>query len=188
VAEGTIIVSVTSSTSTTGTYVINNSQTVASRDLSATIAYNPMPFGSVGYLFSGIPIYAAADNQGYNPVFIECSDLFSSHPSEGDYHTHIVNPGLHDFVIDYKKQVIGFAFDGYPIVRNYLIDAPDSLTGLSYRPIQSSDLNLNHGVEAPLSFVLGTTTLNYDFYYVATLDFPYTIAAFRGQAATATRL
>ena len=177
VANGTIITAIVSKTgSTAGIYTVSKSQTVSSITMTTTIANNPLTHGDIGFTFNGLPLYAAIDDQGLNPIVLECGDLFGTHPSPGDYHGHFINPALHDFVIDYKKVVIGFAFDGYPIVRNYLIDG---------RPIQSSDLNLNHGVEASISFTLNGTTLTYDFYYVATLDFPYTIASYRGQAATA---
>jgi hypothetical protein len=178
VADGTIITAIVSKTgSTAGIYTVSKSQTVLSGALTTTIANNPLSHGDIGFTFNGLPLYAAIDDQGLNPIVLECGDMFGTHPSPGDYHGHFINPALHDFIIDYKKVVIGFAFDGYPIVRNYLV-APG-------RPIQSSDLNLNHGVEASISFVLDGTTLTYDFYYVATLDFPYTIASYRGQAATA---
>jgi len=176
VTDGTIITAILSRTSSTGTYTVSKSQTVSSITMTTTIANNPLTHGDIGFTFNGLPLYAAIDDQGLNPIVLECGDLFGTHPSPGDYHGHFISPALHDFVIDYKKVVIGFAFDGYPIVRNYLIDG---------RPIQSSDLNLNHGVEASISFTLNGTTLTYDFYYVATLDFPYTIASYRGQAATA---
>jgi hypothetical protein len=178
VSDGTIITAILSKTgSTAGIYTVSKSQTVPSGALTTTIANNPLSAGDIGFTFNGLPLYAAIDDQGYNPIVLECGDMFGTHPSPGDYHGHFVSPALHDFVIDYKKVVIGFAFDGYPIVRNYLVSPG--------RPIQSSDLNLNHGIEASISFTLNGTTLTYDFYYVATLDFPYTIASYRGQAATA---
>ena len=176
VAAGTIITAILPRTDATWKYTVSKTQTVSSITMTTTIANNPLTHGDIGFTFNGLPLYAAIDDQGLNPIVLECGDLFGTHPSPGDYHGHFISPALHDFVIDYKKVVIGFAFDGYPIVRNYLIDG---------RPIQSSDLNLNHGVEASISFTLNGTTLTYDFYYVATLDFPYTIASYRGQAAMA---
>jgi hypothetical protein len=129
--------------------------------------------GGIGFLFNGTILQPPIDENGYDPLRSRCTDLFGSIPSSTQYCSYWVDPGLDDWIIDKSRIVVGFAFDGYPIVRPFL--------NSSGQLISSRNLNRNHGLEQTITFTLQGKTLTYDFYYVATLDFPYVMSSYRGK-------
>ena len=129
--------------------------------------------GGIGFLFNGTILHPPIDENGYDPLSSRCTDLFGAIPSSTQYCSYWVDPGLDDWIIDKNRVVVGFAFDGYPIVRPFL--------NASGWIISSKDLNRNHGLEKTITFTLQGKTLTYDFYYVATLDFPYVMSSYRGK-------
>jgi hypothetical protein len=129
--------------------------------------------GGIGFLFNGTILHPPIDENGYDPLRSRCTDLFGGIPSSTQYCSYWVDPGLDDWIIDKNRVVVGFAFDGYPIVRPFL--------NSSGRLIISKDLNRNHGLQETITFTLQGKTLTYDFYYVATLDFPYVMSSYRGK-------
>lgn len=144
----------------------------------STSQLSALTASSIGYIFDNTLLFAASDETGNNPLALELGDIFLAHCSQGNlYHRHFIAPALYNWIIDNQLRVIGFLADGYPIVAPFLVN---SSTGV--RVVQSSDLNINHGLVCPITFTLpgATASVSFDFFYVATLDFPYTIAAFYG--------
>lgn len=148
--------------------------------------------GGIGYAFDNVPIYAAGDGQNYNPLAREVGDIFMCHADEDNiYHRHFLSPALYNYVVNTDLRIIGFFKDMYPIVAPFLItDASTQQT----RIIQTSDLTPQHGLQAPSgsAFTVSLTlplssspiSLRYDFVYVATFDYPYTIGSFYGTTTT----
>jgi hypothetical protein len=163
---------------TNGTYNVSvghpiNNNTIQSLTLSFLGQNQLNNTGGIGFLFNGTILQPPIDENGYDPLRSRCTDLFGGIPSSTQYCSYWVDPGLDDWIIDKNRVVVGFAFDGYPIVRPFL--------NSSGRLIISKDLNRNHGLEETITFTLQGKTLTYDFYYVATLDFPYVMSSYRGK-------
>ena len=133
----------------------------------------------IGYAFDNIPLYGAIDARGYNPMGFECPDLFGVSPSPQDYHRHVITPPLYNWVIDNNLRVCGYLMDGYPIVAPFLVTVDGST-----RVVKTMDLNRNHGIVADISFAINGVQVRYNFFYVATFDWPYTAFAFYGTAVT----
>jgi len=150
--------------------------------------------GIIGYCFDNIPIYAAGDAENYNPLAREVGDVFMCHADESStYHRHFISPSIYNWTIDTKLRVVGFFMDMYPIVAPFLINDP---SGTGSRVINTKDLTYHHGLKAgtgqyfTVSFTPPSSTtpisLQYDFVYVATFDFPYTIGSFYGTVSNST--
>jgi hypothetical protein len=141
--------------------------------------------GTAGWLFDNCGLYTCSDDTLQNPMMKEILDIFGGHPNaSNNYHHHAVYPFLYNWVVDYNPRLVGFMADGYPIVSPFLVS--DATTG-STRIITASDLNINNGLVAnTVSFnftISGYTTpqyYSYDFCYVATNCFPYTIGSYYG--------
>lgn len=146
---------------------------------ASSTKWGALSMDRIGYAFDNIPLYGAIDAGGYNPVGFECPDLFGTHPSPQEYHRHVITPPLYNWVIDNNLRVCGYLMDGYPIVAPFLVTV-DGVT----RVVKTMDLNRNHGVVADISFAINGVQVRYDFFYVATFDWPYTAFAFYGTAVT----
>jgi hypothetical protein len=176
----------------------NNEEVVSisTETLSVTAApsstmFNPLNMTLSGYIFDNVIICQALDSGGQNPISLECVDLFACHPSAQDYHRHNISLPLFNWVIDNQLRVTGFMLDGYPIVAPFLVT--DKTTG-AVRVVQTSDLNVNHGIVANITFSMPslsssstttpptTTQMSFGFFYVATFDWPYSAFAFYGTA------
>ena len=149
----------------------------------------------VGYLFDNTLLYVACNEFGFNPVAQKTGDVFFTDVTDsGKGHHRYIPPSLINWIVSTRMKVIGFMMDGYPIVAPFLV--MDNITK-SVRVIQTSDLNKYHGLKGTFNFTLPsglsntmksmvTSTpvvsqnMSYDFVYVATFDFPYTISAFYG--------
>jgi len=146
---------------------------------ASSTKWGALNMDKIGYAFDNIPLYGAIDSGGYNPMGFECPDLFGAHPSPQDYHRHVITPPLYNWVINNNLRVCGFLMDGYPIVAPFLVTV-DGVT----RVVKTTDLNRNHGIVADISFAINGVQVRYDFFYVATFDWPYTAFAFYGTAVT----
>lgn len=136
---------------------------------------------NLGFLFDNVAFYSCGDDTQQNPVVKETLDVFGGHPNSDAYHHHYVYPSLYNWVVDYNFRVIGFMADGYPIITPFLVS--DNKTGLK-RIIAPQDLNQNNGMPCNISFNFvyqGTTQYyQFNFCYVATNCFPYTIGSLYG--------
>lgn len=158
----------------------------AAKCSSVTYPYGyPLNAGVLGYIFDNSPMFAAGDVDNCNPIALELGDIFMGHVSSaGIYHRHFIAPAIYNWVVDNQIRVIGFLADGYPIVAPFLITKNGTT-----RVINTSDLNQNHGIVSNISFTLkmsSTTSyaMTFDFFYVATFDYPYTIGSFYGTPIT----
>lgn len=136
---------------------------------------------NLGFLFDNVAFYSSGDDTQQNPIVKETLDVFGGHPDSDTYHHHYVYPSLYNWVVDYYFRVIGFMADGYPIITPFLVT--DNKTGLK-RIIAPQDLNQNNGMPCNISFNFvyqGTTQYyQFNFCYVATNCFPYTIGSLYG--------
>ena len=136
---------------------------------------------NLGFLFDNVVFNSSGDDTQQNPVVKETLDVFGGHPNSYGYHHHYVYPSLYNWVVDYYFRVVGFMADGYPIITPFLVT--DNKTGLT-RIIAPQDLNQNNGMVCNISFNFtyqGTTQYyQFNFCYVATNCFPYTIGSLYG--------
>lgn len=151
----------------------------ASQSLTITLPTTPaaaasqgcLPGGGVGVLLNGVILFDALDGPGRDAVAHEVQDLCQGHPqNEGQYHYHEVPTCIRDNAAG-SSTVIGWAYDGYPIVVER--DAAGNLP-------TNADLDACHGRTSPI-MVDGILTTTY--HYSATLEYPYTIGCFHGTNA-----
>jgi hypothetical protein len=180
------------------TYVsqYNSTTAVVEFSFSATASANgyngnniPAPFGVVGWCVDNAPLYVVTNAPHTNPANLEPQDIFGEHPESGQVHHHSVYPSVYNWVLDYTPRLLGFYADGYPIVSPFLVY--DTNTS-SYRVITNTDLNINNGLKATVTFNFispsdgNTYYFQYDFCYVQTYCYPFTIGSFYGTPSTIT--
>ncbi|HET8581052.1 MAG TPA: YHYH protein [Candidatus Paceibacterota bacterium] len=125
-------------------------------------------FGEVGIMNDGVALFDGFDAEYRDAVAHETQDEWQAHPDEGGvYHYHGFEGS---YQADPVSQVVGFAFDGYPITGGRLPDG-------TY--LASSDLDECHGITSPVMLDGATTTI---YHYVLTQDFPYSVACFHGKS------
>ncbi len=127
--------------------------------------------GSVGIMLNGVFLFDALDATGRDAVAHEEQDLCQGHPQDQSaYHYHEVPSCLRDNAKG-SSTVVGYAFDGYPIVVER--DAAGNLPN-------NADLDVCHGRTSP--YVNGDGQVVTGYHYDATLEFPYTIGCLHGQS------
>jgi len=141
----------------------------------------PMSVSVIGIWWDNAPLFASTDNSGINPFSQESGDVFMGHPNPSAYHHHLCPPMIYNWIADQRLQVVALLLDGYPLVRPFLIY--DNLLKTT-RLIQTSDLNINHGLTGSFTYTLSNVSVTVNFIYVATYDFPYTVSSFYGTPAT----
>ena len=133
-------------------------------------------FGPIGFYFDNTMVYAPISEAGTDPVVQESLDPYYAHVQEdGIYHRHNYGYLMTNFVFDSQIRVVGFIIDGFPLVAPF-----QAYFDGVYRPVQTSDLDECHGIAQTITFELNGQRLMYDYFYVATFDFPYIVSAFRG--------
>lgn len=170
-------------THTTGIYPVSSSDdayqidrnpnTIKEQDLSYSLPKNPVYSntptcigGEVGIMISGVPLFNSFDAEMRDAPAHEVQDSCDGHPQEsGQYHYH--GPSS-CFGKAKTTELIGYAYDGFPITGSY-VDDNNYLT--------SEDLDVCHGITSDV-YVDGVLTKTY--HYVMTVDFPYSIACYRG--------
>jgi YHYH protein len=127
--------------------------------------------GTIGVMKNGIPLFSAFDAGGNDAVATEIQDHCDAHPEKtGQYHYHSASTCLYKRSGDARSELLGWALDGFGIY----IERDSEGTLLS-----SADLDVCHG---------RTSTVEWNgkkrrmYHYVATLDFPYMVACYRGTA------
>ena len=154
-----------------------------------------IPFlGPVAILVDGLPIYGPneAPTQGSaDPYLDEILDFCNGHTAmRGDYHYHALAGCLFGDLSEQVDRVLGYSFDGYPIVSPWVCDAPDCETvkqlGSSWRRTSdvraawdaheyiegSGDLDRCNGMVGP----------DGEYRYYATASFPYFLGCYVGEA------
>jgi len=171
---------------TTGTFPVEesdpayeydrNPNTISSYELKASLPANPKRAddpaclgGTIGVMKNGIPLYSPFDAGGRDAVATEIQDHCDAHPEKtGQYHYHGLSTCLYKDSDESRSVLLGWALDGFGIY----VERDSAGTMLS-----SADLDACHG---------RTSTVEWNgekrrmYHYVMTLDFPYTVACYRG--------
>ncbi len=129
-----------------------------------------MQEGPVGLFRNGVVAFNSLDARGDDAVAHESQDLCNGHPARTTYHYHSVPICLQEKATG-PSTVVGFAFDGFPIVVER-----DSSGALP----TNADLDECHGRTSPI-LLDGEVVTTY--HYSATLEFPYYIGCYKGTVA-----
>lgn len=155
-----------------------NPNTISSYELKASLPAEPQREsepscvgGTIGVMESGVPLFSAFDAGGRDAVATEIQDDCSAHPEKtGQYHYHGLSSCLYRESSDARSELLGWALDGFGIYVER--DAEGTM-------LSSADLDVCHG---------RTSTVEWNgerrrmYHYVLTLDFPYAVACYRGEA------
>jgi hypothetical protein len=125
--------------------------------------------GTVGVMKNGIPLFSAFDAGGRDAVATEIQDRCDAHPERtGQYHYHGISDCLYESDGDARSELVGWALDGFGIY----VERDSEGTMLS-----SADLDVCHGRTSTIEWNGKKARM---YHYVATLDFPYMVACYRG--------
>ena len=153
-----------------------NPNSIAVSDREIVLPLYPAPVvepsclgkGAVGILKNGVVLFAPIDEQNRDAVAYETQDQCDGHPQQTSlYHYHDVPSCILNAATG-SSTVVGFAFDGFPIVVER--DANGDL-------VTNADLDECHGRVSEIDLD-GQTASTY--HYSATREFPYIIGCFRG--------
>lgn len=150
-----------------------NPSSVSAQTYSLTFPKNPIfasepgcIYGEVGIMTNGVPIYDGFDAEYRDAAAHEVQDSCDGHPHNGGvYHYHSMSSCISK---DKITDVIGWAYDGFPITGGYTSDD-------AY--VTTADLDECHGVTSVINLD-GKLTSSY--HYVITKDFPYSVSCFKG--------
>lgn len=169
---------------TTGTFPIaasdpaaqydRNGSTIQAEQYSFSLPATPSAasspgciYGEVGIMDDGVLLFDGFDALYRDALAHELQDSYDGHPNDMGYHDH-------GFISEIKNvavsQVVGFAFDGYPITGPLLQSGKYLTTG---------DLDECHGMT---SSVLLDGKLTSTYHYVLTQDFPYSVSCFHAKS------
>ena len=175
---------------TTGTFPVEesdpayeydrNPNSISGYELKASLPANPKRAddpscvgGTIGVMKNGVPLYSPFDAGGRDAVATEIQDHCDAHPEvTGQYHYHGLSTCLYKDSDESHSALLGWALDGFGIY----VERDSEGTMLS-----SADLDACHG---------RTSTVEWNgekrqmYHYVMTLDFPYTVACYRGAPIT----
>ncbi|HEX4109573.1 MAG TPA: YHYH protein [Solirubrobacteraceae bacterium] len=125
--------------------------------------------GPIGVLDDGVVLFNALDGEGRDAGAHEILDACGGHPDMSDlYHHHEVPPCIYDRAPNGRATLVGYALDGYGI---YVVKNAHGVM-----PTNTS-LDACHGTT---SLVPWDGRLTRVYHYVATLEYPYTVACFHG--------
>ncbi len=131
---------------------VGNPNTPTNQDFCFRITREPMentgtlvntPLGHIGVWRNGVSIFNAKDGMSYNNQGIWNRDAYIfegpsfdaclGHPApNGEYHHHVSPNCLYAHTDDeHHSDLIGFAFDGYPVYGAFAYTNPDGTGGLS---------------------------------------------------------
>jgi hypothetical protein len=162
-----------------------NPNAISSYDLNASLPANPKRAeepscvgGTIGVMKNGVALYSPFDAGGRDAVATEIQDHCDAHPEKtGQYHYHGLSTCLYEYSGDSSSGepssvLLGWALDGFGIYAER--DSEGTM-------LSSADLDACHG---------RTSTVEWNgekrrmYHYVMTLDFPYTVACYRGTPIT----
>ncbi len=124
-------------------------------------------YGMVGVMNNGVLLFDAFDAEYRDAVAHEVQDSYDGHPNQSGYHKHGFISAIKTMKV---SDVVGFAFDGYPITGPLLPNG-------NY--LATADLDACHGIESDI--VLDGKTQKI-YHYVLTQDFPYSVSCFKGRS------
>ena len=153
-----------------------NPNSIRPYTLQVDLPYNPSKAasrscvsGAVGVAVDGVPFFNGFDAGGRDAVATEVQDRCNGHPQmTGQYHYHGLSSCLDWGSRKTKSELVGWAFDGFGIFVER-----DS----KGRMLSSADLDSCHGRTSKVRWHGRERRI---YHYVATLDFPYTVACYRG--------
>jgi len=120
----------------------------------------------------GVPIFSAFDAVGRDAAAHEVQDACDGHPEmTGQYHYHSLSRCWAD-APGFDPGLFGYALDGFGIYVER--DAAGNLPS-------SADLDECHGRTSEITWHGQKVDM---YHYVATADFPYLVACFRGTPIT----
>ncbi len=149
--------------------------------------------GPVAIAINGLPFYGPNEAQPTygDPLVNNLLDFCNGHTAQrGDYHFHARPDCLVDNQASLVNQVVGYSFDGFPIVTPYVcVDAGCTST----RKVSSSWQKINDSAAAwdSHAYVAGSGDLDEcngmvgadgQYRYYATDTFPYILGCYRGTA------
>jgi hypothetical protein len=157
-----------------------NPNSVKSYTLAVSLPANPQVAssptcvgGTIGVSVLGAPIYSAFDAGGRDAAAHEVQDSCDGHPQmSGQYHFHSLSSCFTGSVPGFDAGLFGYALDGFGIYVER--DASGKLPS-------SSDLDECHGRVSTISWHGQKVSM---YHYVATDDFPYLVACYRGTPIT----
>ncbi len=153
-----------------------NPNTIGETALSVSLPVEPteadaptcLGKGIIGVLRNGVAVFAPVDELNRDAVAYETQDQCDGHPQQtSTYHYHDIPSCVRDASTG-ASTVVGFAYDGYPIVveRDAAGDLPTN-----------ADLDECHGRTSPILLDGEVVTM---YHYSATYEFPYFIGCFHG--------
>lgn len=154
-----------------------NPNRIASNDVTVSLPVNPttaatptcLGKGRIGILKNGVSLFASLDELNRDAVAYETQDSCDGHPQQTSvYHYHDIPSCIRDAAKG-ASTVVGFAYDGYPIVVER--DAAGNLP-------TNADLDRCHG---RTSLIELDGKLVETYHYSATYEFPYFIGCFTGR-------
>ncbi len=162
-----------------------NPNEISAYTLKASLPANPKRAaepscvgGTIGVMKNGVALYSPFDAGGRDAVATEIQDHCDAHPEKtGQYHYHGLSTCLYKYAGDSSADepssvLLGWALDGFGIYAER--DSEGTM-------LSSADLDACHG---------RTSTVEWNgeerrmYHYVMTLDFPYTVACYRGTPIT----
>jgi len=157
-----------------------NPNEIASYDLNASLPANPKRAeepscvgGTIGVMKNGVALYSPFDAGGRDAVATEIQDHCDAHPEvTGQYHYHGLSTCLYKDSDESSSVLLGWALDGFGIY----VERDSQGTMLS-----SADLDVCHGRTSTVAWNGEERRM---YHYVLTLDFPYTVACYRGTPIT----
>jgi len=157
-----------------------NPNTISGYSLDVTFPRNPTIAasptcvgGTIGVSVLGAPIYSAFDALGRDAAAHEVQDACDGHPERtGQYHFHSRSSCFTGSVAGFDPGLFGYALDGFGI---YVEKDAEGQTPTS------AELDECHGRTSAVTWH-GTPVSIY--HYVATDDFPYLVACYRGTPIT----
>lgn len=169
---------------TTGTFPIaandpaaqydRNPSAIVAHSYSFTLPASPAElsrpdciYGMVGIMDDGVLLFDGFDALYRDALAHELQDSYDGHPNNSGYHDHGFIDEIRDVGIG---EVVGFAFDGFPITGSKL---PSGMY------LHTADLDECHGITS--SIVLDGKTVT-SYHYVLTQDFPYSVGCFKGRS------
>ena len=175
---------------TTGTFPVEesdpayeydrNPNSISPYELKAGLPANPKRTGdpacvggTIGVMKNGVPLYSPFDAGGRDAVATEIQDHCDAHPEvTGQYHYHGLSTCLYKDSDESRSALLGWALDGFGIY----VERDSEGTLLS-----SADLDACHGRTSSVEWNGKKRPM---YHYVMTLDFPYTVACYRGTPIT----
>ena len=153
-----------------------NPNRIAGNEVEVVLPLNPavaptatcLGKGGVGVLKNGVSLFAPIDERNRDAAAYETQDECDGHPQQTSvYHYHEIPSCIRDASVG-SSTVVGFAFDGFPIVVER--DGNGNLP-------TNADLDECHG---RISRIELDGAVVETYHYSATFEFPYFIGCFKG--------